>query len=174
MIYVLWHEWCLIFAQLYLQIEQKLQKEEKKERAVDYAVVKSYSGSWLPITQGLCVCLCFPWSDEPRIKLQPGENISVTRWRKWVCLLPLKYWLFHCGAVFKVWMATWSNWHRERLVWIESYPFLNFHPIEELVIQHSFAHNQPLLNVNRDDVPKQTGTETLFGWNLVDWHRRSK
>ena len=67
-----------------LQVEQKLQKEQKKQRAALYEVVRAYGGSLFPLTHGLCVCCCFPLSDEPRINIQPGDVISVTRWRKYV------------------------------------------------------------------------------------------
>lgn len=44
------------------------------------------SGFWMPITQGLGVCLHPPCTEEPRIKLEVGDTVLVTRWRK--------YWLF--------------------------------------------------------------------------------
>ncbi|KAF6032947.1 ZDHHC6 [Bugula neritina] len=65
-----------------LTIEQKLQKADKKARSLEYVGIKNYSGSFFPITHGPCVCCCFPWSDEPRVPIAPGDRISVTRWRK--------------------------------------------------------------------------------------------
>ncbi|XP_067946949.1 palmitoyltransferase ZDHHC6-like isoform X2 [Watersipora subatra] len=64
-----------------LTVEQKLQKVEKQERATEYVGVRRYAGTFFPITQGLCVCCCFPWSDESRIPIDVGDKLVVTRWR---------------------------------------------------------------------------------------------
>lgn len=66
--------------------EQLEQKSEKRQRTKMYNIIKPASGYWFPVSQGIRVCLGFPCSDEPRIKLEPGDVVSVTRWRK--------HWLF--------------------------------------------------------------------------------
>lgn len=69
------------------QREQMVQKNEKRQRTRVYAVTHPVSGSWFPLwSQGFLVCIHPPCTDEPRIKLQPGDKVNVTRWRK--------YWLF--------------------------------------------------------------------------------
>lgn len=43
------------------------------------------SGSWIPLwSQGLIVCINPPCTDEPRIRLEPGDIVKVTRWKKYV------------------------------------------------------------------------------------------
>ncbi|KAH1019213.1 hypothetical protein HUJ04_009064 [Dendroctonus ponderosae] len=69
-----------------LTIEQLKQKEEKQLRACHYQIIKPFSGYWFPIVFGLKVCYGFPCTDEPRLKLDIGDVIRVTRWRK--------HWLF--------------------------------------------------------------------------------
>ncbi|XP_055325007.1 palmitoyltransferase ZDHHC6 [Sitodiplosis mosellana] len=70
-----------------LTIEQIAQKEEKRARTRTYSIQKAASGSWLPFwTQGFVVALNTPCTDEPRIKLDVGDIVKVTRWKK--------YWLF--------------------------------------------------------------------------------
>lgn len=52
-----------------------------------YRIVSKVSGSWFPLlSQGFKVCIHPPFTDEPRIKLEPDDLVNVTRWRK--------YWLF--------------------------------------------------------------------------------
>lgn len=47
-------------------------------------MVKKVSGSWIPLwSQGFAVCLSPPCTDEPRIKLEPGDLVKVTRWKKY-------------------------------------------------------------------------------------------
>lgn len=65
-----------------LTVEQIMQKADKRLRTRLYSVVKGYNGSWFPITQGCCVCLSAPISDEPRIVIRPGDKVQVTRWKK--------------------------------------------------------------------------------------------
>ncbi|XP_044260016.1 palmitoyltransferase ZDHHC6 isoform X1 [Tribolium madens] len=72
--------------QFTLTREQIEQKTEKRQRTKLYKIIHPASGSWVPITQGLKVCCCPPCTDEARIKLELGDTVSVTRWRK--------YWLF--------------------------------------------------------------------------------
>lgn len=63
------------------------QKNEKRQRTRVYTVTKCSSGSWFPLwSHGFMVCVHPPCTDEPRIKLDPGDKVNVTRWRK--------YWLF--------------------------------------------------------------------------------
>lgn len=47
-----------------------------------YDIKEKYSGSILPVTKGICVFCCIPWTDEPRIPVCAGDRILVTRWRK--------------------------------------------------------------------------------------------
>ncbi|XP_008549087.1 palmitoyltransferase ZDHHC6 [Microplitis demolitor] len=69
-----------------LTVEQGYQKQEKRKRARRYRIVSKVSGSWIPVTYGWCVVCHPPCTDEPRIKLNVGDTVIVTRWRK--------YWLF--------------------------------------------------------------------------------
>jgi len=62
--------------------EQQQQKCEKRQRTRTYTVVENYSGSWVPITKGWRVLCHPPFTDEPRIPLQKGNTILVTRWRR--------------------------------------------------------------------------------------------
>jgi len=66
--------------------EQLMQKEEKRGRTREYGIVRAYSGAWFPLSQGLGVCCHPPCTDEPRIGLQGGDRVKVTRWKK--------YWLY--------------------------------------------------------------------------------
>ncbi|CAG9765258.1 unnamed protein product [Ceutorhynchus assimilis] len=68
-----------------LTVEQKEQKNEKKLKTRMYRIVKPASGYWFPIVFGLKVCCNFPCTDEPRLKVDIGNLIRVTRWRKhWI------------------------------------------------------------------------------------------
>jgi len=62
--------------------EQLCQKADKRDRAREYEIIHHYSGAILPLSQGLSVCCRPPCTDEPRIKLDPGDKVSVTRWKK--------------------------------------------------------------------------------------------
>ncbi|XP_072164686.1 palmitoyltransferase ZDHHC6-like [Diadema setosum] len=66
--------------------EQLAQKVEKKHRLVEYEVTDDYSGSVCAISHGICTCIRIPLSDEPRIKVEIGDIIMVSRWKK--------YWLY--------------------------------------------------------------------------------
>ncbi|KAJ8673476.1 hypothetical protein QAD02_004738 [Eretmocerus hayati] len=66
--------------------EQLAQKEEKRKRARRYSVITPFTGSWFPISHGFKVFCSPPITDEPRIKLEIGDTVIVTRWRK--------HWLF--------------------------------------------------------------------------------
>ncbi|KAH8302944.1 hypothetical protein KR044_012388, partial [Drosophila immigrans] len=67
--------------------EQLAQKQDKRARSKIYRCVRRATGHWLPIlSQGLMVTICVPWSDDPRISLEPNDLIRVTRTQS--------YWLF--------------------------------------------------------------------------------
>lgn len=68
--------------QFTLTIEQKAQKEEKRERSITYTIVEGYSGAFLPVSKGCRIVCSIPYTDEPRIPLKPGDEVSVTRWRR--------------------------------------------------------------------------------------------
>ncbi|XP_020282261.1 palmitoyltransferase ZDHHC6-like [Pseudomyrmex gracilis] len=66
--------------------EQLAQKLDKRKRARNYRIIKSASGARCPIGHGFGV-FCHPrCSDEPHIKLDVGDIVTVTRWKQ--------YWLF--------------------------------------------------------------------------------
>ncbi|XP_067205648.1 palmitoyltransferase ZDHHC6-like isoform X2 [Linepithema humile] len=65
------------------QLEQKL---DKRKRARRYRIIKTASGSRIPIGHGFGVFCYPPCLDEPRVKLDVGNIVVVTRWKK--------YWLF--------------------------------------------------------------------------------
>ena len=70
--------------QFTLTVEQLKQKDVKKLRTRLYQAIKVYNGSWCPLfAYGVRTCLGFPCSDESRIALQIGDNVAVTRWKKW-------------------------------------------------------------------------------------------
>lgn len=69
--------------QFTLTKEQLEQKKLKRERTICCSVVKSYNGSVIAWREGLRTCISTPWTDEPRIKVEMGDVILVTRWRKW-------------------------------------------------------------------------------------------
>ncbi|CAH1100976.1 unnamed protein product [Psylliodes chrysocephalus] len=69
-----------------LTLEQIDQKAEKRMKSKMYKIVHPASGYWFPLSYGIKVCLSYPFNDEPRIKLDVGDSVIVTRWRK--------YWLF--------------------------------------------------------------------------------
>ncbi|XP_076459064.1 palmitoyltransferase ZDHHC6-like [Babylonia areolata] len=62
--------------------EQLKQKAEKRERSELYIVERPYSGYLFPCSKGLRVACCIPCTDEPRIRLTPGDTVRVTRWKK--------------------------------------------------------------------------------------------
>jgi len=66
--------------------EQLMQKEEKRGRTREYGIILAYTGAWFPLSQGMGVCCHPPCTDEPRILLQAGDMVKVTRWKK--------YWLY--------------------------------------------------------------------------------
>ena len=65
-----------------LTMEQKLQKEAKRSRIVQFRITKPYSGSIFPISMG-CKVLCdVPITDETRMKVAVGDVIDVSRGKK--------------------------------------------------------------------------------------------
>lgn len=82
-------EWPVIAScdQYTLTREQLCQKQEKRARTKTFKAIRPATGSYVPLfSQGFKVCLSPPCTDEPRIKLVPGDIIKVTRFRK--------HWLF--------------------------------------------------------------------------------
>ncbi|KAL7640770.1 UNVERIFIED_CONTAM: hypothetical protein RMT77_009045 [Armadillidium vulgare] len=69
-----------------LTVEQIAQKAEKRARSREYIIIESFSGYWFPCTKGFGTCCHPPCTDEPRIKLEVGDTVIVTRWKK--------YWLY--------------------------------------------------------------------------------
>lgn len=66
------------------QIEQIAQKEEKRARTRIYSIKKAANGSWLPfLSQGFVVAVNTPCTDEPRIQLNIGDTVKVTRWKRY-------------------------------------------------------------------------------------------
>lgn len=66
--------------------EQLEQKKEKRQRTVRYDVVKSYNGSFITCRHGCRACICIPCSDEPRVSIEQGDQVLVTRWER--------YWMY--------------------------------------------------------------------------------
>ena len=66
--------------------EQLAQKSEKRQRTVRYEVVRSFQGSFVTLRYGLRTGICIPCSDEPRISIEKGDFVLVTRWER--------YWLY--------------------------------------------------------------------------------
>lgn len=65
-----------------LTVEQIAQKAEKRARTRTYTISKPVSGSWLPLwSQGWAVCTNPPYTDEPRIRLDVGDVVKVSRWK---------------------------------------------------------------------------------------------
>lgn len=66
-----------------LTAEQIAQKTEKRARTRTYIIQKAATGSWLPFwSQGIRVAFSPPCTDESRIKLDVGDIVKVTRWKK--------------------------------------------------------------------------------------------
>eukprot|EP00095_Tigriopus_kingsejongensis_P006239 maker-scaffold301_size216225-snap-gene-1.27 protein:Tk06239 transcript:maker-scaffold301_size216225-snap-gene-1.27-mRNA-1 annotation:"palmitoyltransferase zdhhc6" len=63
--------------------EQILQKLDKRHRTREYKIVKPFSGYWCPCwSMGLRVGCQPPCADEPRIPLEVGDILLVTRWKR--------------------------------------------------------------------------------------------
>ncbi|OQR79089.1 putative palmitoyltransferase ZDHHC6-like [Tropilaelaps mercedesae] len=70
-----------------LTVEQKVQKDDKRLRRRPYVVTRTYYGGYFPwCGHGCCACIRTPLNDEPRLRLQIGQMILVTRWKR--------YWLY--------------------------------------------------------------------------------
>jgi len=66
-----------------LTVEQLEQKAEKRMRTREYHIVKPYSGAVCPVFSfGFKVGCRPPCTDEPRIPLEAGDLVKVTRWKK--------------------------------------------------------------------------------------------
>ena len=78
---------CVCVCVCVLQIEQMEQKKEKRQRSVMFAVNRSFNGAICPLSHGAKVCCCPPCMDEQRLKVQPGDQILVSRMRKCVFLV---------------------------------------------------------------------------------------
>ena len=59
------------------------QKREKLQRSVTFVVNRLYTGANCPLSYGARVCCCPPCMDEQRLKLQPGDQVVVSRMRKY-------------------------------------------------------------------------------------------
>ncbi|CAL1527464.1 unnamed protein product [Lymnaea stagnalis] len=77
--------------QFTLTIEQIIQKRDKRERTLEYMVTEKYSGSMCPISKGFRTGLCIPCTDEPRLSVEIGDKVLVTRWKK--------RWMYGCKIV---------------------------------------------------------------------------
>jgi len=62
-----------------LTVEQKRQKEAKRERSLDFIVVKYYSGKCCPLSYGWRVGCSSPINDEPRMQIHEGDRVVVSR-----------------------------------------------------------------------------------------------
>ncbi|XP_022659605.1 palmitoyltransferase ZDHHC6-like isoform X2 [Varroa destructor] len=70
-----------------LTVEQKLQKDDKRLRRRPYVVIQRYHGGYFPwCSHGCRTCIRTPINDEPRLRLEIGQKILVTRWKR--------YWLY--------------------------------------------------------------------------------
>lgn len=77
-----------LFLPNFFQIEQIAQKQEKRARTRTYTIKNSATGSWLPFwSQGFFVAVDIPCTDEPRIKLDVGDIVKVTRWKRYTIFL---------------------------------------------------------------------------------------
>jgi len=64
------------------KIEQMEQKKEKRQRSVMFAVNRPFNGALCPLSHGARVCCCPPCMDEQRLKVQPGDQVLISRMRK--------------------------------------------------------------------------------------------
>ncbi|CAG9135503.1 unnamed protein product [Plutella xylostella] len=69
-----------------LTIEQKAQKAEKLQRSRLFTCTSDYSGRWFPLLSWWRAALAAPCQAEPRLPLQPGDTVRVTRQRRYVAL----------------------------------------------------------------------------------------
>jgi len=63
------------------------QKKEKRQRSVMFAVNRPFNGAICPLSHGARVCCCPPCMDEHRLQVQPGDQVLVSRMRKYVLVL---------------------------------------------------------------------------------------
>lgn len=120
------HRWCpntsfvtLFTSFLPVKIEQLEQKAEKRARSREYQVVERYTGWWFPCTKGLGTCCHPPCTDEPRIGLQPGDIVAVTRWKKLVFSVLDPYLKFpHFSHEFSALVPHTDNYYQDFLTLI--------------------------------------------------------
>ncbi|XP_005104338.1 palmitoyltransferase ZDHHC6 isoform X2 [Aplysia californica] len=65
-----------------LTVEQLIQKQDKRDRTIEFVITENYSGALCPVSKGLRIGCCVPCTDEPRIKVEEGDKVLVTRWKK--------------------------------------------------------------------------------------------
>jgi len=65
-----------------LTVEQIKQKQQKRCHSVVYTATTRFNGSICPCGYGCRVCCCPPCLDEQRVRLEPGDQILVSRFRK--------------------------------------------------------------------------------------------
>lgn len=67
--------------QFTLTREQLEQKRLKRDATRHYVCVRKYNGWLVPLQFGLMTCVRVPW-DTGRLRVEPSDNVLVTRWRK--------------------------------------------------------------------------------------------
>lgn len=66
-----------------MQVEQLEQKKEKERYSRLFEIIKPYNGRYFPIfSQGCRVCLSFPFNDNPRLAVVPGDRVVVSHANK--------------------------------------------------------------------------------------------
>lgn len=136
--------------QFTLTREQISQKGEKRARTRTYTIIKSVSGSWMPLwSQGFKVTCSPPCTDEPRIKLQVNDTVLVTRWRK--------HWLFgekhdeNSNEKAKLRLRGWFPRQCAAVMYVE-----NGHEDHNTDDEHSTPNNHTnLVNSNLNDKKKK-------------------
>jgi len=58
------------------------QKKEKQQRSVLFVVSRPFNGGICPLSHGAQVWCCPPCIDEQRLKVQPGDEVLISRMRK--------------------------------------------------------------------------------------------
>lgn len=75
------YEWktCNGLSQYHMSLEQVRQRKLRRLFTRKYICRWSYNGWFFPIlSQGFMTAICFPWTDDKRIKIEEGDIISVT------------------------------------------------------------------------------------------------
>jgi hypothetical protein len=73
-----------LLCRFYAQVEQLEQKKEKRQRSVLYEVTQRFNGALCPLSFGCRVLCCPPCMDEQRLKLEVGDKVLASRFRKYV------------------------------------------------------------------------------------------